>query len=226
MELSLIPSGPGPLKVVLLGNGTRTEVELEAQRIAGAITARRDMQLVGVDLSPDTDVHELRADVALVLGGDGTVLHTARRMGERPIPVLGINLGRLGFLADLTPTELLERLDDLVTRRYTVENLITLSCTLIPRCGPSRTFRSINDVVLRAAPLFHMVEIELSVNGAPVMSFRGDGLILASPVGSTAHNLSAGGPILPPDAQMVVVTPICASHAHPAPGGRLVSETV
>ena len=76
MELSLIPSGPGPLKVVLLGNGTRTEVELEAQRIAGAITARRDMQLVGVDLSPDTDVHELRADVAIVLGGDGTVLHT------------------------------------------------------------------------------------------------------------------------------------------------------
>ena len=119
------------------------------------------LRLVGIDLAPDTDLSGLSADVALVLGGDGTVLHTARRMGDRPTPVLGINLGRLGFLADLTPEAFLERLGDLAERRYTVDNLMTLACTLAPRTGPTRTFRGLNDVVLRAAPSFHLLEIGL-----------------------------------------------------------------
>jgi NAD+ kinase len=130
-------------------------------------------------------------------------------MGDHPTPVLGINVGRLGFLADLTPGGFLESLGDLAGRRYTIENLMTLSCTLIPRVGPSRTFRGLNDVVLRAAPAFHLLEIGLSIDGESVMTYRGDGLILASPVGSTAHSLSAGGPILPPNAHMFVVTPLC-----------------
>ena len=145
-----------------------------------------------------------------MLGGDGTVLHAARRMGDRPTPVLGVNAGRLGFLADLTPEAFLERLGDLADRRYTIDNLMTLACTLIPRSGPTRTFRGLNDVVLRAAPSFHLLEIGLSIDGESVMTYRGDGLIVATPVGSTAHSLSAGGPILPPNAQMFVVTPICA----------------
>jgi NAD+ kinase len=124
--------------------------------------------------------------------------------------VLGVNVGRLGFLADLTPHGFLDRLGDLAARRYTVDNLLTLSCTLTPRSGPARTFRGLNDVVLRAAPVFHLVEIGLSIDGESVMTYRGDGLILATPVGSTAHSLSAGGPILPPDAHMFVVTPLCA----------------
>ena len=87
---------------------------------------------------------------------------------------------------------------------------MTLSCTLVPRSGPTRTFRGLNDVVLRAAPVFHLLEIGLSIDGESVMTYRGDGLILATPVGSTAHSLSAGGPILPPNAHMFVVTPLCA----------------
>lgn len=204
------PSHLGPLRIVLLGNRTKPEVDGEAQRLAEAIAARTGLHLDGIDLGPETDLTGLDADLALTLGGDGTVLHTVRRMGDRPIPVLGVNLGRLGFLADVTPEEFLHRLDDLAERRYTVENLMTLDCTLIPRFGPTRTFRGLNDVVLRAAPLFRMVEIELKVDGETVMGFRGDGLILATPVGSTAHSLSAGGPILPPDTHNVVVTPICA----------------
>ena len=144
-----------------------------------------------------------------MLGGDGTVLHTARRMGDHPTPVLGVNVGRLGFLADLTPDGFLERLGDLADRRYTIDNLMTLSCTLVPRTGPIREFRGLNDVVLRAAPMFHLLEIGLSIDGESVMTYRGDGLILATPVGSTAHSLSAGGPILPPNAHMFVVTPLC-----------------
>lgn len=198
------------LNVVILGNGTKPEVHTEATRLAGAIEQHPTLHLVGLDLAPDTDLSGLSADVALVLGGDGTVLHTARRMGDRPTPVLGINVGRLGFLAELTPAAFLERLGDLAERRYTVENLMTLACTLAPRSGPTREFRGLNDVVLRAAPVFHLLEIGLSIDGESVMTYRGDGLILATPVGSTGHSLSAGGPILPPNAHMFVVTPLCA----------------
>src|SRR5262249_14695451 len=146
--------------------------------------------LAGVDLESDTDLSCLEADVALVLGGDGTVLHTARRMDDQPTPVLGVNLGRLGFLAELSPEEFLLRLPDLADRRYTVDNLMPLACTLAPRGGPPRQFRGLNDVVLRAAPLFHLLEIGLCIDGEAVMTYRGDGLILATPVGSTAHSLS------------------------------------
>ena len=199
-----------PLNVVILGNGTKAEVRAEVPRLLRALEDHPGVIPGGVDLAPDSNLSTLSADVALVLGGDGTVLHTARRMGDSPTPVLGINLGRLGFLTELTPDGFLERLDGLAGRHYTVDNLMTLSCTLIPKSGPSRTFRGLNDVVLRAAPVFHLLEIGLSIDGEGVMTYRGDGLILATPVGSTAHSLSAGGPILPPDAHSFVVTPLCA----------------
>lgn len=204
-----IPSSASPLRVAILGNGTKPEVRVEAKRLAIAMGEHASVIPAGIDLGSDTDLSTLEADVALVLGGDGTVLHTARRMGDNPTPVLGINVGRLGFLADLTPDVFLERLGDLADRRYTVENLMTLSCTIVPRTGPSKTFRGLNDVVLRAAPIFHLLEIGLSIDGESVMTYRVDGLILSTPVGSTAHSLSAGGPILPPNAHMFVVTPLC-----------------
>ncbi len=199
-----------PLRVVVLGNGTKPEVCALADRLVEAIKARADLVAAGLDLASDTDLSGLEADVALVLGGDGTVLHTARRMDDRPTPVLGINVGRLGFLADLTPEAFLDRLGDLATRRYTIENLMTLSCTLTTAHGETQTYRGLNDIVLRAGPVFHLLEIGLSIDGESVMTYRGDGVIIATPVGSTAHSLSAGGPILPPNAHMFVVTPICA----------------
>ncbi|MBX6311982.1 MAG: NAD(+)/NADH kinase [Isosphaeraceae bacterium] len=204
------PATSSPLSIAILGNGSKPEVPLAAERLAAAITAEPGLALAQIDLSSDTDLSCLGADIALVLGGDGTVLHTVRRMGDCPVPVLGVNLGRLGFLADLTPAELLGRLTDLAERRYKVDDLMTLDCTLVPVSGPTRRFRGLNDAVLRAAPMFHLLDIGLSIDGESVMAFRGDGLIVATPVGSTAHSLSAGGPILPPDVRMFVVTPICA----------------
>jgi NAD+ kinase len=204
-------AGPSaPLRIAILGNGAKPEVQAEARRLADTIEAHPEVDLSGLDLAPDTDLSRLDAEIALVLGGDGTVLHTARRMEDRPTPVLGINVGRLGFLTELAPEGFLDRLDDLASRRYTIENLMTLSCTLVPRSGPPQTFRGLNDVVLRAGPVFHLLEIGLSIDGESVMTYRGDGLILATPVGSTAHSLSAGGPVLPPNAHMFVVTPLCA----------------
>ena len=204
------PTPPPPLNVAILGNGTKPAVVAEAGRLAALLAGHPGLRVTGIDLASDTDLSGLAADVALVLGGDGTVLHTVRRMGDCPIPVLGINLGRLGFLADLTPAAFHERLADLAERRFTVDNLMTLCCTLSSPTGPTRVFRGLNDVVLRAAPLFHLVEVGLQIDGESVITYRGDGVILATPVGSTAHSLSAGGPILPPDTHMFVVTPICA----------------
>jgi NAD+ kinase len=198
-----------PLRLAVLGNGTKPEVRAMSKMLVREVEGRPGLAVVGQDLAADTDLSGLAADVALVLGGDGTVLHTARRMGDHPTPVLGINLGRLGFLADLTPEGFLQRLGDLADRRYTVDNLLTLACTLQRGGGPAHVFRGLNDVVLRAAPPFHLLEIALSIDGECVMTYRGDGLILSTPVGSTAHSLSAGGPILPHDSHMVVVTPIC-----------------
>jgi NAD+ kinase len=198
-----------PLKLAILGNGSKPEVRVEAESLAHAIDQYPGLELVDVDLSADSNLSDLPADVAVVLGGDGTVLHTARRMQDRPTPVLGINAGRLGFLADLTSAAFRDRLEDLATRQFTVDNLMTLACVLTPDRGPARTFRGLNDVVVRAAPVFHLVEVGLSIDGESVMTYRGDGLIVATPVGSTAHSLSAGGPILPPDTHMFVVTPLC-----------------
>jgi NAD+ kinase len=204
------PAPPArPVRLMLLGNGTKPEVHVLAAKLAEAITHAQGLELAGLDLSADSNLSELRADVAVVLGGDGTVLHTARRMDEHPTPVLGVNVGRLAFLADLTPDAFQDRLPDLAAHKFTIDNLMTFSCVLNPRRGPTRAFRGLNDAVVRAAPLFHLIEIGLSIDGESVMTYRGDGLIVATPVGSTAHSLSAGGPILPPNAHMFVVTPIC-----------------
>jgi NAD+ kinase len=198
------------LDIAILGNGTKPEVVTHAELLARTITAQKGLHLVGIDLAPDTDLSTLKADIALVLGGDGTVLHTARRMKDRPTPVLGINLGRLGFLADLTPAHFIDRVPDLVARNFTVDNLMSLDCLLIRGDDSRSSYRGLNDVVLRAGMPFHLLEIGLSIDGESVMTYRGDGLIVATPVGSTAHSLSAGGPILPPNAHMFVVTPLCA----------------
>ncbi len=198
-----------PLRLVILGNGIKSEVHVLAKNMADTLTGAAGIELIGVDLSAESNLASLPADVAIVLGGDGTVLHAARRMEDHPTPVLGVNAGRLGFLADLTPAAFHEHLDDLAARRFTIDNLMTLACVVTPRIGPTRPFRGLNDAVVRAAPVFRLVDIGLSIDGESVMTYRGDGLIIATPVGSTAHSLSAGGPILPPNAHMFVVTPIC-----------------
>jgi NAD+ kinase len=203
-----------PLAVAILGNGAKPEVAEQAAHLARAISERDGLALAEYDLSADSDLSALTAELALVLGGDGTVLHTARRMGDRPTPLLGVNLGRLGFLAELSPETVLDRLDELARRRFTIGNLMTLSCAVVSREIPAspapESHRGLNDVVVRAAPKFAMLEVGVAIDGETVMTVRGDGVILATPVGSTAHSLSAGGPILPPDARMFVITPLCA----------------
>src|SRR5262249_4863383 len=141
------------------------------------------------------DLSQETADLALVLGGDGAMLRAARQMGYRQIPVLGVNLGRLGFLADLSPDELRHHFPAVVRGEVRVSEHLMFEC-VVEGPGRGQTSLGLTELVVRAGPPFHMLDLELAVKGETVSLFSGDGLILSTPIGSTGHGLSAGGPIL------------------------------
>src|SRR5581483_906852 len=138
-----------------------------------------------------------RADLALVFGADGAILRAARQKGYRQLPVLGVNLGRLGFLADIHPQEVQGCLDEVLGGTFRVSQHLMFECVIDgPNFDAPQTFLGLNEVAVHANPPLHLLNLELDVDGVAVSRFGGDGLIVSTPVGSTAHNLSAGGPIL------------------------------
>lgn len=148
------------------------------------------------------------ADALVVLGGDGTLL-AASRLLDRPIPVLGVNFGSLGFLTEITLAELYPALEGVLQGRYEHEERRLLRAVVHRRGRPEVTADVLNDVVLTKAGPSRIIELDVSVGGVFVSSFRADGIIVSSPTGSTAYNLAAGGPILHPTLPAIVVTPIC-----------------
>lgn len=198
------------MRLAVLGHGGRDAVHKVAEQIRGIAGKGSQLTIVLEDFSAESSLEDLNADIALVLGGDGTVLRVSRRMGRKPVPILGINLGRLGFLTEISPESIRGVLHDLAKGEYRIDELMTLECRLFRygRSVPDLVLRALNDVVLRAAPPFKLLDIDLLIDGKPAARYRSDGLILATAAGSTAHNLSAGGPILCPEARMVVITPI------------------
>ncbi len=150
------------------------------------------------------------ADLIICLGGDGTILHLAGRMIQRMIPVLGINMGSLGFLTEVKVDEAFDELKLILSGQYEVENRLML-CG-IARSGNGsieRRFQALNDLVINREGLTRYMYVDLKLNGERVTRFPGDGVIVATPTGSTAYSLSAGGPIVHPGLNTVVVTPIC-----------------
>ncbi len=155
-----------------------------------------------------------RADLIVVLGGDGTLLSIARVLGARETPILGINLGGLGFLTEVTIREARDALEAVLTGRFQVDRRITLEADLISgkggrMNGPVRHFRALNDIVLNKGPLGRMMQLEVNADGKPFCTYRSDGLIIATPTGSTAYALSAGGPIVFPTLGVLELAPIC-----------------
>lgn len=148
-------------------------------------------------------------DLMLVLGGDGTMIATARMMADVEVPVIGVNYGGLGYLAEFPIAELFPALEAILAGEYKLEPRLMLTVELWRGQELVTRNRVLNDVVINKSALARIIEIEASLNDQFVNSFRADGLIVATPTGSTAYNLSAGGPVIYPSMNAVVITPIC-----------------
>jgi NAD+ kinase len=193
------------MRIFVLGNGTRPGVPEEAERLLPFL--REHSEVVVFDLFREKDLAGETAEMALVLGGDGAILRAARQMGYRQAPVLGVNLGKLGFLADLSPDELRAAWPRVLQGDYRLTHHLMFECVVESPEGGG-TFLGLNDVTVHAGPPFHLIDLDLLVDGETVAHVSGDGLILSTPVGSTAHNLSAGGPIVGQELAAFAITPI------------------
>lgn len=149
------------------------------------------------------------ADLILVLGGDGTMIAAARLMGDAEVPVLGVNYGGLGYLAEFRIEEVYEALESILAGNYRLGKRVMLDVELMRGEETVTHNRVLNDVVINKSALARIIEIEAYLSEQFVNSFRADGLIVSTPTGSTAYNLSAGGPVIFPSMNAVVITPIC-----------------
>ncbi|MCI6232963.1 MAG: NAD(+)/NADH kinase [Selenomonas sp.] len=156
------------------------------------------------------EIEKQPADMALSLGGDGTLLGVCQRYGANIVPLCGVNLGTVGFMADIEPSELEDCLAKILSGNYYIENRLLLAAWL-RRCGKDIFLsHAINDVVVTKGGVARMLHLGLSINETHLVDYKADGLIVSTPTGSTAYSLSAGGPIMNPAIQALLVTPICA----------------
>ena len=149
------------------------------------------------------------SDLIIVLGGDGTILSVARLIGTREVPILGVNLGGLGFLTEITLDEVIPALEAVLRNDFSVSRRLTLTARVLRGGTEIASFEALNDAVITKTALSRIVDLETHVNGEYVATFRADGLIVSTPTGSTAYCLAAGGPIIYPTLPAVVIIPIC-----------------
>ncbi len=149
------------------------------------------------------------ADLFIVLGGDGTMIRAARLVGKHDVPVLGINYGSLGYLAEFRANELFPALESILAGDYRLDERVMLDVEVLHGDEQRLRGRVLNDVVINKSALARIIEIEARLNKQFVNAFRADGLIVSTPTGSTAYNLSAGGPVIYPSMEAIVITPIC-----------------
>jgi NAD+ kinase len=221
---SAAPSTPGgrtalepPRRVGLVGKAhhpqIRPVVEHLVRRFASlgveAVIEERTAVWEELEIPRVANLLDAGLDLIVVLGGDGTLLSVARTAQAEEIPLLGVNLGSLGFLTETALDRLDPVLDAVCAGRCTVEERIMLEVAVRHAGGTRGPFVVLNDAVINKAALARMIEMEASVDGAYLTTYRADGLIVATPTGSTAYSLAAGGPIVYPDMEAVVITPIC-----------------
>ncbi len=195
------------VKVVLLGSGDRKPDLVPAvDRLRPAI--ERIVDIVDEDFAYEKDLSGTTADLAIVLGGDGSILRAAKQMGHHQLPVLGVNLGKLGFLADIHPDGLVAALESVVKKEFRVIDHLMMRCQVIRDGEVIADQLGLNEAAILGGPPFEIQTIDLYVDGDLATSYSCDGLIISTPIGSTAHNLSAGGPILRKNLRAFVISPI------------------
>jgi NAD+ kinase len=208
------------MKIVVVANISKPKVRQAVDELIPWV--KQHSEVVAVDTDSGTDFTKVDAEAILMFGGDGTLLSTARRLKGRPIPLMGVNFGRLGFLASFTPGQFKEHFEKLVARKLPISSRLVLEASVIDadvKCNLSdasevahkRRFVStaLNDAVITAGPPFRMIELVVGPDVDPGVRFLGDGLIVATPSGSTAYSMAAGGPILSPSIDAICITPIC-----------------
>ena len=151
-----------------------------------------------------------QVDLLVVLGGDGTLLAAARALNRKPVPLLGVNMGGLGFLTVTTREELYPTLETVLTGNFRTERRVQIEGELIRADEVIASFLALNDVVLNKGAIARILDFEMRVDGKFVATYKSDGLIVSTPTGSTAYSLAAGGPVTVPTVEAFIVTPICA----------------
>jgi NAD+ kinase len=149
-------------------------------------------------------------EVVFVLGGDGTMLSVSRLVAERGVPILGINLGTMGFITEISKDEIYDAAERMLSGACTVEERLMLDASIYRSGTKIAEYTVLNDVVINKGALARIMDLETNINGTYVTTFKADGLIISTPTGSTAYSLSAGGPILYPTLNSIVLTPICS----------------
>jgi NAD+ kinase len=206
---------PRRRQVLVVGDRRRQGVSEAVRRHRPFLD--RLVDVLDVDLEDRVDLAKARADLVLVFGGDGSILHVARRLGENPLHVLGVNYGRFGYLADVEPDDFEPALERWVAGESSVVPRLRLEVQVRREGRRAVQGLALNDVVVARDQAGRMVDVDVRIDGRPALGISGDGLIVATPTGSTAHALSAGGPLLEPTVNAVVLVPIAPhSLAHRA----------
>jgi NAD+ kinase len=196
-------------RVLALGDLRNKMVTKTLKRVLRPI--KENAKVVQFDISGKPDICEVKADLAFVFGGDGSILRAVQLLGENQIPIVGVNVGRLGFLTEFSVEEFLTALPEIISGRRPPSERLMICATLRstrPRRRRNRIFYAVNEVTVSRVDFLSMVRIRLSIDGSSITSYSGDGVIVATPTGSTAYSLSCGGPILLPGTDALVITPI------------------
>jgi len=196
-------------RIALVANMDKPQTQQRAVELLEWL--RGQGEVVADNVHNDLDLATMpQANFVIVLGGDGTLLSTVRALGERQMPLIGVNMGKLGFLAEFSMNQLREQFGQLVNDERLISRRVMLQCRVAGAGRDEYATTAVNEVAVIAGPPFRMIEVSVSVGGDHVALCAGDGLIVATPTGSTAYNLSAGGPILAASRQAAVITPLAA----------------
>ncbi len=194
-------------KILILGDKSKKKVKETIAELEPLFRKKSILSII--DISDEDGIKQISADLAFVFGGDGTILSASRKLNDKQIPLIGVHLGKFGFLADLTSGEVVKSLETIFSGEYVISHRMLLTCKLIRDKRVINETLGLNDAVVSRTSLSRLISIKLYVNNKTVATYSSDGLIVSTPAGSTAHSLSAGGPIVTPDMEAFVITPIC-----------------